>query len=69
MDLCTGYEIDAHLQWPLGRSERLARNGKLPHFKLPDGSIRFDLAEVSALIRHVACPSSLKRNLPAGGGR
>jgi hypothetical protein len=46
-------QIDQRLNWPLGTSARLARRGKLPHYLLPDGSIRFDWKEVVALVRHV----------------
>ncbi len=40
-DLNYGEDIDRRLNWPLGRAERLARKQKLPHYVLPDGSIRF----------------------------
>jgi len=31
-------DLDERLNWPLGRAERLARRGKLPHLVLPDGN-------------------------------
>ncbi len=43
-------EIDGLLNWRLGRAERLARRNKLPHYLLPDGSIRFRREEILALI-------------------
>ncbi len=46
-------QIDRLLNWPLGTASRLARRGKLPHFRLPDGSIRFDRVEVEAMVVHV----------------
>ncbi len=46
-------EIDARLNWALGRAERLARRGKLPHVVLPDGSIRFEWESIEALLRRV----------------
>ena len=48
-----GEEVDQRLNWPLGRAERLARRGKLPHLVLPDGSIRFEWSPIEALIRRV----------------
>jgi hypothetical protein len=46
-------DIDSRLNWPPGRTSRLARSGKLPHYVLPDGSIRFHWEEVAALLRYV----------------
>jgi hypothetical protein len=48
-----GTEIDKKLTWPLGRAERLARRGRLPHVVLPDGSIRFRWDQIEPLIRVV----------------
>lgn len=48
-----GTAIDKRLDWPLGRSERLARRGRLPHIVLPDGSIRFEWAEIERLLKRV----------------
>lgn len=55
MTLVTPEEIDVAFAWPIGKAERLARRGLLPHYRLPDGvqTIRFDRAEVDALIRHI----------------
>ncbi|MFH1266904.1 MAG: hypothetical protein ABIK89_14340 [Planctomycetota bacterium] len=46
-------EVDKRLNWPLGRAERLARRGRLPHVILPDGAIRFSWPDVDQLIKHV----------------
>src|SRR5690242_9264722 len=49
--MMTGFEIDSLLKWPKGRAERLARQGRLPHYVLPDGkSIRFKREDIEALI-------------------
>lgn len=46
-------QIDKLLGWPLGKAEKLARRRRLPHVRLPDGSIRFRWAEIEALLTHV----------------
>jgi len=57
----TPHEIDTAFRWPLGRAERLARRGRLPHLRLPDGSIRFSFDEVSKLITRVNPPALCKK--------
>ena len=57
-------DIDSRLNWPPGRTSRLARSGKLPHYVLPDGSIRLRWDEVAPLVQYV--PFSPKQ---AKGGR
>ncbi|MEN6336476.1 MAG: hypothetical protein ABFE01_19655, partial [Phycisphaerales bacterium] len=42
-------EVDALFQWPFGKSLRLARQGKMPHVVLPDGTIRFRLVDIIRL--------------------
>ncbi len=42
--------VDRHFAWSPGRALRLARRGKLPHHLLPDGSIRFRIADVEAQV-------------------
>lgn len=60
-DLLYPDDIDARLNWPPGRASRLARAGKLPHYVLPDGSVRFGWDEIAPLVRHVsAAPNSAK---------
>ena len=46
-------DIDSRLNWPPGRTSRLARKGKLPHYVLPDGSIRLRWEEIEPLVQHV----------------
>lgn len=46
-------DVDQRLNWPLGRAERLARRCDLPHFVLPDGSIRFRWEDIEKLLQHV----------------
>jgi hypothetical protein len=49
-------DIDRRLNWSLGTSARLARRRRLPHYVLPDGSVRFRWEEVEPLVRHVPLP-------------
>jgi hypothetical protein len=58
-------EIDSRLGWPLGTARRLARRGKLPHYLLPDESLRFVWAEVEAMIRRRGLPGGA--DMPAPG--
>ena len=46
-------QIDRYLNWPLGTATRLARRRQLPHYQLPDGSIRLRKDEVDALVRRI----------------
>jgi hypothetical protein len=55
--LLYGEEIDRRLNWPLGRAEKLARRGKLPHVVLPDQAIRFEWSAIEKLLRHVQEPA------------
>ena len=50
-------DIDQRLNWPLGRAARLARQRRLPHLLLPDGSIRFRWEDIEPLILPVSCSS------------
>ena len=64
-------EIDLLLNWQPGRAKRLARRNKLPHYKLPDGEIRFRRDEILSLITAAGpLPSSalLLADLPMAGG-
>lgn len=45
-----GTDIDHRLNWPLGRADRLAHRGRLPHIVLPDGSIRFSWRTIRPLL-------------------
>lgn len=59
-------EVDKRLGWKPGRAERLAHQRRLPHFILPDGSIRFDWNEIEPLIVRVpavlACEAEGRRD-------
>jgi hypothetical protein len=48
-------EIDVRLNWPAGQTARLVRRGRLPHYLLPDGSVRLCWEEVVGLVRRVPC--------------
>lgn len=50
---CYPEDIDRLLTWALGTASRLARRRKLPHYRLPDGAIRFSKDEIQALVHHV----------------
>lgn len=52
-ELLTERELDKRLRWPLGRAQRLARRGKLPHVLLPDATIRFEWETIEPLIVRV----------------
>jgi len=43
-------EVDLLLRYPIGRALKLAKAKCLPHIVLPDGEIRFDEAEIEALL-------------------
>jgi hypothetical protein len=47
-------QIDQRLNWPSGTAARMARRGLLPHYRLPDGAIRFRLDEIAPLVRRVS---------------
>lgn len=46
-------EVDRRVSWKPGRAERMARQRRLPHVLLPDGSVRFDWSEIEPLIVRV----------------
>jgi hypothetical protein len=52
-DLLYPEDIDGRLNWPLGTASRLARRGRLPHYRLPDGSIRLRWSEIKPLVQRV----------------
>lgn len=45
--------IDKLFGWHPGTAARMARRRRLPHYRLPDDSIRLCLEEVTALVRRV----------------
>lgn len=64
-DLLYPDDIDSRLNWPPGRTSRLVRIGKLPHYVLPDGSIRLSWDDIAPLVQHVTTAAPP----PATGGR
>lgn len=60
--LLCGNEVDRRLKWPVGRADRLARRGRLPHIRLPDGSLRFEWPAIEHLIVRVGNDASEPRN-------
>lgn len=52
-DLLHPEDIDHRLNWPPGRTSRLVRRRKLPHYLLPDNSVRLRWAEIEPLIKRV----------------
>ena len=48
--LLTPGEVDVLLRYPTGRARRLALKGMLPYLLLPDGELRFDQADIDALL-------------------
>ncbi len=48
--LLTPTQVDAILQYPSGRSARLARTGKLPSVTLPDGGLRIPEDQVERIV-------------------
>ena len=53
-------KIDQRLNWPLGRTERLARQRRLPYVLLPDGSIRVRWEDIEPLILEVRAAVNAK---------
>ena len=52
-NLLYGADIDRRISWPVGRAERMARRGELPHVLLPDGSIRFRWRDIEPLLKEI----------------
>jgi hypothetical protein len=57
-------DVDKRMGWNPGRAERLARQRRLPHVILPDGSIRFDWREIEPLIVRVPASVTEKHHEP-----
>ncbi|MBM4032824.1 MAG: hypothetical protein FJ291_13690 [Planctomycetes bacterium] len=49
-NLLTPAQVDAILQYPSGRSARLAREGRLPAVTLPDGELRIPEDQVERIV-------------------
>jgi hypothetical protein len=58
-------EVDQQFRWPIGRAERLARRGKLPHVRAPDGSIRFRESDLDPLVVPFDCSADANRRVQA----
>lgn len=56
-------DVDARLNWKPGRAERLAKQRRLPHYVLPDGSVRFIWEEVERLIVRVPGTDGARREV------
>jgi hypothetical protein len=54
MTLLMPREVDRKLRYPRGRALRLARSGRIPFIRLPDGEIRFDETEIEKLLKSEA---------------
>jgi len=50
MELLKPKQVDRILQWPFGKTARLARQSKIPHILLPDGQIRFASKDIDYLL-------------------
>ena len=59
-----GIEVDHRFNWPLGKAERLARQRRLPHYLLPDGSLRFQWDDIEPLVVHVPANTSTRGVVP-----
>jgi len=52
--LLTPREVDLYFKYPSGRTARLARAGRIPSIRLPDGEIRIDQATIEKLLSNAA---------------
>jgi hypothetical protein len=57
-------ELDKRMGWRPGRAEQLARQRRLPYVLLPDGSVRFDWAEIEPLIVRVPATIAVEGSAP-----
>ena len=44
-------EVDLLFRYPSGRSQRLAKAGRIPCIRLPDGEIRFEEKEIMNILQ------------------
>lgn len=65
-DLLRPEEIDHRLNWPPGRTSRLARRKMLPHYLLPDNAIRLRWAEVEPLIHRMPARARVEKVVARG---
>lgn len=50
MVLINDTQVDLMLGFRIGKSKKLAQQGKIPYITLPDGSMRFDKQAIEELI-------------------
>jgi predicted site-specific integrase-resolvase len=50
IELLKPREVDLLLRYPPGRTAKLARAGRIPFIRLPDGEIRIDADEIKRLL-------------------
>jgi predicted site-specific integrase-resolvase len=48
--LLTPRDVDGLFRYPAGRAARLAKAGRIPCIRLPDGEIRFDASEIEKML-------------------
>ncbi len=58
--LLTPRDVDRLLRYPTGRTARLAKTGRIPFIRLPDGEIRFDETEIANLLASATTPTQEK---------
>jgi predicted site-specific integrase-resolvase len=54
IELLKPREVDVLLRYPPGRTAKLARAGRIPCIRLPDGEIRIDADEIKRLLATAA---------------
>jgi len=52
-------EVDLLFRYPAGRTLRLAKAGKIPFVRLPDGEFRFDEQEIQKILEARQRPTIL----------
>jgi hypothetical protein len=57
--LLTSREVERLFRYPRGRALRLAKAGRIPFIRLPDGEIRFAQCEIEGLL--VSADASAKK--------
>lgn len=49
-ELVVPIEVDRRFRWKPGTAERMARRGKIRHFLLPNGEVRFTPGDIDDLL-------------------
>jgi len=55
IELLKTKEVDLLLRYPYGKTARLAKAGKIPHIRLPDGGIRIRKDDIETLLKTREC--------------